>query len=209
MRFRRLPAIPLALLAFALAVPAAAVNDAARFSITDSYYNLLSSDGKGTYADWRLPESDPCVFSWVTNSGSFFAYLYRGNELGDDCQGEFPPEQWRTYRLTFPAGTGICPALGLGDDSQACSLVADDKPRISFGLFGARTTESPGRFMFYRNGNSYQLECTGDISGSGTTRTVSNTTRMAVLKLVSGKKPQQIGAPFVLPFEMTVERVPQ
>ena len=100
--------------------------------------------------------------------------------------------------------------MGLGDDSQACLLVADDKPRISFQkLFATRTKESLARFMFYRGGNSYQLECTGDVSGSGTTRTVSNTTRMAALKLVSGKNPQQIGAPFVFPFEMTVERVPQ
>jgi hypothetical protein len=201
--------IVLAVILLAFALPAsAAVNDAARFTITDNPYYLLSSDGKGTYADWRLPGGDPCVFGWVDKSGSFFAYLSRGNEHGDDCQEYYPEGQWRTYRLTFPAGTGICPALGLGDDSQACTLVADDQPRISFGLFGRRTTESAGRFMFYLNGQSYQLECAGDVSGSGTTRTVSNTTRTAVLKLISGKKPQQIGAPFVFAFEMTVERVP-
>jgi len=207
---KKLIMLAVILLAFALPAPAA-VNDAARFTITDNPYYLLGSDGKGTYADWRLPGGDPCVFSWVSGTGLFFAYLYRGNDLGDDCQAMYPlpPEQWRTYSLRFPAGTGICPALGLGDDSQPCALVADDQPRISFGLFGARTTESAGRFMFYLNGKSYQLECAGDASGTGTTRTVSNTTRTAVLKLISGKKPQQIGAPFVFPFEMTVERVPQ
>jgi hypothetical protein len=184
------------------------VNDAARFTITDNPYYLLSSDGKGTYADWRLPDGDPCVFGWVDNGGGFFAYLSRGNEHGDDCQQYYPEEQWRTYSLTFPAGTGICPALGLGDDNQPCLLVADDMPRISFGLFAARTEESAGRVMFYLNGKSYQLECAGDVSGSGTTRTVSNTTRTAVLWLIGGKKPQQIGAAFVFPFELTVERVP-
>lgn len=205
---KKLIVLAVILLAFALPVPAA-VNDAARFTITDNPYYLLSSDGKGTYADWRLSGGDPCVFGWVDKSGSFFTYLYRGNEHGDDCQQYFPEEQWRTYSLTFPAGTGICPALGLGDDSQPCSLVADDQPRISFGLFAARTKESAGQFMFYLNGKSYQLACAGNVSGSGTTRTVSNTTRTAVLKLISGKKPQQIGAAFVFPFEMTVERVPQ
>lgn len=200
--------LPLVLLAFALATPALA-GDPTRFTITDSYYNLLSSDGNGTYADWRLSGGDPCVFAWIAPDGLFFAYLYRGSDLGDDCHLVYP-EGVRTYRITFPAGTGICPALGLGDDSQPCLLGADDKPRISFQkLFASRAKETLGRFMFYWGGNSYQLECTGDVSGSGTTRTVSNTTRMAVLKLVSGKKPQQIGAPFVFPFEMTVERVPQ
>jgi len=195
------------LFAFALAAPAMAA-DPARFVITDSPYYMLGSDGNGSYADWRLSGGDPCVNAWVAPDGLFFAYLYRGSDLADDCHLVYP-EGVRTYRITFPAGTRICPALGLGEDSQPCLLVADDKPRISFEkLFASRAKEALGRFMFYRNGNSYQLECTGDVAGSGNTRAVSNTTRAAVLKLVSGKKPQPIGAPFVLPFEMTVERVP-
>jgi hypothetical protein len=204
---KRLVLMAVILLTFA-PVQAAPVNDAARFTITDNPYYLLSSDGKGTYADWRLIPGDPCVFGWVDKGGSFFAYLSRGNEHGEDCQDYFPEERWRTYSLTFPAGTGICPALGLGDDNQACTLVADDRPRVSFGLFPRRTDESAGRFMFYLHDKSYQLECAGEVSGSATTRTVSNTTRTAVLKLISGKKPQQIGTAFVFSFEMTVERVP-
>lgn len=203
---KRLIMLAFVLLAFALAIPAMA-SDPTRFSITDSYYNLLSSDGNGTYADWRLSGGDPCVNAWVAPDGLFFAYLYRGSDLGDDCHLQYPV---RMYRLTFPADSGICPALGLGGGGQACLLVADDKPRISFDkLFAARVKQTLGRFMFYLNGNSYQLECAGDVSGSGNTRTVSNTTRMAVLRQVSGKKPQQIGVPSVFSFEMTVERVPQ
>jgi hypothetical protein len=201
---KRLIMLAVVLLTFVLAVPAAA-NDPARFTITDSPYYLLSSDGNGAYADWRLPNSDPCVNAWVASDGLFFAYLYRGSDLGDDCHVNYPV---RMYRLTFTADSAICGALRLGGDGQTCSLVADDKPRISFDkLFAARVKQSLGRFMFYLNGNSYQLECAGDVTGSGNTRVVSNTTHMAVLKRVSGKKPLQIGAPFVFPFELTVERV--
>jgi hypothetical protein len=205
---KRLIVLAVILLAHAQPAPAR-VNDAARLTITDNRYYLLSSDGKGTYADWRLPGGDPCVFGWVNNSGSFFAYLYRGNEHGDDCQQYYPEEQWRTYSLRFPVESGICTALNLEDDGTgSCLLVADDSPRISFGLFARRATETGGQIMFHLNGKSYQLQCAGDVSGSGTTRTVSNTTRTAVLLLIGGKKPVQIGVPFIFPFAMTVERVP-
>lgn len=94
----------------------AAVNDYAWFMIDDSDPSAaLLSDTRGEYADYRLPEGDKCVNAWAASTGLFFAYLYRGSNLGDSCYAVYP-DGVRTYTLLFPEGSAPCVEFG------ACTL---------------------------------------------------------------------------------------
>ncbi len=184
------------------------VNPAAKLTINDLYgdHPLLVSDGKGPYVDWRLEGGggDPCVWGWVTKQGFFFIYTNRGSNLGLECEENYPIELHRRYILKFPEPT-ICSALGLG--STPCEVPAE---RIrAGGLFARRAQESSVAFMFYHEGISYSLDTSGDVSGSGDVRTLTNANRTAQLMLISSgpTSPEPVGPPFVFPFEFTVERI--
>ena len=187
------------------------VNPAAILTISDSFLpnqQLLFSDGKkeGRYVDWRLEgqDPDPCVWGWV-KQGSLFMYTNRGGEYGIDCEEYYDPQEYRWYVVKFPAASGVCAELGLA--GNPCEVEAR---RISSTPFPKKGEETGAAFMFYYNGISYRLESSGATSGSGDTRTVTNTTGTAQLLLISSRlKPQPVGSPFTFPFQFTVERIPQ
>ena len=179
------------------------VDLAATLTINDLFTgSLLFSDRGGSYVDWRLENGDPCVFGWVKSDGFFFMYTNRGNDLGLECEQNFPDTTPRRYILRFPGE--VCSALGLGP--SACDVPAE---RIrADGLFGRRAQESTVAFMFYdAEGNSYSLDAVGGVTGSGDERTLTNLDRMAQLSVLGqGPKPKPVGPPFLFPFEFKVVR---
>lgn len=206
--------VPLALVACLGGwLSASAQNPPARLTINDNFMpssQLLFSDGNvlnhpdlgAMYVDWRLADGDPCVFGWVKKDGFFFIYTNRGNNLDTDCELNFPLETHRRYLLKLP-DAAICTGLGLG--AAPCEARAD-RARAE-ALFRSKAKETTVAFMFHLGGNSYSVDTSGDISGSGDTRTLTNTARTATLRNVTARS--QVGAPFVFVFQLTVTRVVQ
>jgi hypothetical protein len=183
----------------------AAVNDYAWFVIDDNVPGAaLLSDARGAYADYRLPEGDECVNAWAASTGLFFAYLYRGSDLGDSCHRVYP-EGVRTYTLLFPEGSAPCLEFG------ACTLeVASpgESPRIrAEKLFGKSAQSTPVAFLFIR-GASYEVRADESVYFvvDGQTRTLSYSGAARLWKI--GKKgAAPVGDPFVFPFSLSVSRV--
>lgn len=193
-----------------------------KMTINDNFMpgsQLLFSDGNAfnhptlgpIYVDWRLTDGDPCVSGVVKKDGFFFIWMNRGSDLGFECEENFlDPNTHRRYLLKFPDAV-ICTELALGD--APCEVRAD---RIrAEKLFHGKASETLVAFMFHLGGNSYSLDTAGDISGSGDTRTLTNTTRTATLRkfgFVPGTKTPgstPVGSPFVFVFQLTVTRVVQ
>jgi len=211
---RRLAFAVLLLAALSLAVTTtagkpAAANDLASFVIQDFEGAALLSDSRGAYEDWRLP-GDPCVTAWAASTGLFFAYFYRGSDLGDDCNGANQGPV-RTYQLMFADSTA-CANLVLG--SAPCTLNLDsttNQPRIrAEKLFGRTAVTTPVAFLFNKSA-SYEVRLDSEvgIDISGDTRTLSNDSGTASLWRLGGKKPVRVGSPFVFPFSLSVTRVAQ
>jgi hypothetical protein len=183
----------------------AAVNDYAWFVIDDDFPSAaLLSDTRGEYEDYRLPEGDKCVNAWAASTGLFFAYLYRGSNLGDACYTVYPGGV-RTYTLQFPEGSAPCTEFGV------CTLEVESpgqSPRIrAEKLFGKSAQSTPVAFLFNR-GASYEVRADENVYFvvDGPTRTLSYSGTARLWKL--GKKgAAPVGSSFIFPFSLTVTRV--
>jgi len=184
----------------------------ASLSINDSYPGtLLHSDGQGIYDDHTQSIADPCVTAYVYSTGLFFIYMDYNTAIAPsgDCEstlGIDGTSEDRTYSLTFPATSGICTAFNLTESGGECTLVTDDRARIrSDNMFSKGATSAPAGFLFYYNGVSYTLhtDTNGQISGSGTTRTLTYGGTVSLMT-VAGKNSKQVGSSFVCPFQFTV-----
>lgn len=205
-------------LALASFLPAMAQNRLARLTINDTYLasQLLFSDGKGSYEDHRLTNGDPCVTAWVDKSGMFFIYMDYNADVGGDCNQNLlgnDPALVRTYVLKFPVASGICAALGLtADEFGICTLGGETSQRLRADKLFGRQQTTPVAVMSRRNGHSYSLEPNKEVAirGTGDTRTLTYFDT-ATLKEVfqAPQRPRPVGSPFVFPFQLTVDRVPQ
>ena len=189
----------------------AAVNDYAWFVIDDTVPGAaLLSDTRGAYEDYRLPDGDKCVNAWAASTGFFFAYLYRGSNLGDNCYTVYQ-DGVRTYTLRFPEGSAPCVEFSLTPSGGLCTLeVASptEYPRIrAEALFGKRAQATPVAFLFNR-GASYEVRADDDVypAVDGQTRTL-NYSGTATLWKFGKKGAAPVGAPFVFPFTLSVTRV--
>ncbi len=189
----------------------AAVNDYAWFVIDDNFPSAaLLSDTRGAYEDYRLPDGDKCVNAWAASTGLFFTYLYRGSNLGDNCNTVYQ-DGVRTYTLRFPEGSAPCAELGLTPANGVCTLEVgspSEYPRIrAEKLFGKSAQATPVAFLFNR-GASYEVRADDNVYFviDGQTRTLSNSSTATLWKF--GKKgAAPVGDPFVFPFTLSVTRV--
>jgi len=202
---------------------AGATNYGYKLWITDDYLSgqALFSDGKGWYIDRLLENGDNCVRAWVSANSLFFINMDLNADCPDcnlsGCAGDKGP---RTYTLIFPVGSEACSKLGL--DTNTCSLKIDPnfgKPRIRAEKLFSKKTTTPVAFLFRitkEDGSydSYEVRTDQEVYftvlGSERTLTYGGTARLWRINTEFDKHVfGPVTSPFMFPFQLKVERVPQ
>jgi hypothetical protein len=205
------------------------------FTIDDGPVYALSSDGKGTYKDYRIDmggESDVnfCVEADATRS----LFIKLNRKLDGDAgvqRCDTTPDHFygtgvqRQYRLEI-RNDSACAELGANNYlpmamtwTQPCVITGGINPRIRMGSLFAKTARFPVDFLTTSpteskaTSISYEIQSTANatiVAGPGDLSNIRTVSYLGTARLVKfspfGEKPKAVAEPFELPFQMTFVR---